>query len=390
MHKSKTVLLLPALVLSIILSFAALQPSTAQEEASTCHESPIQTLFFYKPVENITMEWMMKNTDYYIFTKNDENELAQAKEAGEGPVLQYMKYDAINDPCFQAMNEPGTPCSCDRNPLNNNVGWQPEDICFIRDNHPEWFLRGADGELLYFQNNVMMDPGQQGWRDFWVSRLEEYHAQYPWDGLFIDNLGTKFGMHSANFVPLQQYENDEVYRDTVVDFFTDVRERYFDPKGMPIYANVSVYRGDLPVYERYLDFLEGTMDEFWAYPREGFYSARDWESRLNRMNETLKAGKEVFLVAQGEWENHERMRFGLASYLLIASDQTYFRYTRQGSYERSWLYDEYRMPLGEPLGEFRTDGTTWRRDFANGVVSVTPETQSYTITVFNPRAACRR
>jgi hypothetical protein len=375
------------------------RPASQPTSQSTCvgkHESPVQLVFFYKPVVNITESWLNQNFDFFIYTKRDEESLTFLKQADErGTVsptaptaLQYIKYDAVQDPCFQAKNPAGTPCACDRNPLNNQVGWERDDICWIRDNHPEWFLRGADGELLYFQYHIMMDPGQAGWRDYWIARLREYHAQYPWDGIFIDNLATRFGLHNADFVPLQDYPNDQVYQDTVVDFFQDVRERYFDPEAKSIYANISVYQDDLPVYLRYLEYMEGAMDEFWAYGREEYYSVRGWVSRLERMSETLALGKRAFLISQGTWEDHERMRFGLASYLLIADENAYFRYTRQESYERAWLYDEYRLPLGEPLGAFTTDGVTWTRQFANGNVSVTPGTQDSTITLHNPEGDC--
>jgi hypothetical protein len=391
MRQSTRFLLLLAPVIALALMFTSPEPALPMVTNTACaarHESPTQLLFFYKPVENITTEWMAKNFDFFIFTKNDEETLAEVKTISDGEVLQYIKYDAVQDPCFQAKNPPGTPCNCDRNPLNNQVGWNAEDICWIRDNHPDWFLRGESGELLYFQYHVMMDPGNKGWRDFWLSRLESYHAQYPWDGIFIDNLGTRFGLHNADFVPLQRYENDRVYQDTVVGFFEDVRARYFDLAGKTIYANVSVYQNDLTTYLRYLDYLEGAMDEFWAYPREGYYSVSGWQSRLERMDETLKRGKKAFLISQGAWDDHERMRFGLASYLLIADENAYFRYTRQISYRRAWLYDDYKLPLGDPLGEYTTDGITWRRYFANGEVSVIPSQNEAALTVYDETGGC--
>ena len=52
-----------------------------------------------------------------------------------------------------------------------------------------------------------------------------------------------------------------------------------------------------------------------------------------------------------------RMRFGLASHLLIAQDRAYFRYTDSSVYSQAWVYDD----LGKDI---------WRSDEASAIQSL--------------------
>ncbi|MBC8098928.1 MAG: hypothetical protein H7Y11_05760 [Armatimonadetes bacterium] len=343
--------------------------------------------WFYKPPRNLTTEAITEHFDFFTLTRNDEADLATIQQLGSQPVLQYVKYDAVHDPCQQALKPIGTPCRCTQELKDNQVAWEADDICWIRDNHPEWLLRDADGEVMYFQGYLMLDPGQQGWRDFWVERLEISHLD-GWDGVFIDNLATRFGRHHDDLRPLQAYSTDLAYQDAVVGFFEDVRQRFFLPNEKLIFANISVRRGDLPVYLRYLDHLDGVMDEFWAYPRTGWYALEEWMTHLERMTETVNRGKRSLLIAQGTQANAKRQTFGFASYLLLASDLTYFRYTTDQDYRNAWLYDNYLLPLGQPIGAYRRNENQWQRDFENGQVTVNPDDRSAAITVFNPDGEC--
>jgi hypothetical protein len=355
---------------------------------SACNPSPIQLSWFYKPPKNTSLDNVADHFDYYILTKNDEQELSRLHRLGEGPVLQYLHWDSINDPCFQAKKPKGTPCSCGKRPLNNQAAWNPEDICWIRDNHPEWFLRDSEGNLLYYNHDLMMDPGSEGWLDYFLARMEKSQRD-GWDGVFFDNLGTRFTVHWANpDVKLKKYPTLDSYRAAAMGFLKEVNQRYFDPEDKPLFANISVRWGDNPTYFSYLSYFDGVMDEYWAVSRTGYYSVKSWEDRLLRAEGTLKQGKSMILVAQGTEQDYSRQRFTLASYLLIASDKAYFRYTRNDAYSQSWTYENYGLPLGKPLGDYTRNGNTWSRRFTNGEVKVNPETRTSSIKVYRSNLGC--
>jgi hypothetical protein len=356
-----------------------------------CTKDPIKTTWFYKPPKNTTMATVMKHFDIFVLTRDDEKFLNEVVNAGEGPVLQYIKYDAISDACFQAKKPKGTPCSCSTDPRANQVAWQPNDICWIRDNHPDWFLRDTSGNLLYWNEFLMMDPGNAGWREFWLSRIKQYQQQYPkWGGVFIDNMTTQFGKHSDDtHIKLQKYPTVQSYQDAVVGFINSVQSAYFKPSNRMVYANLSVRWGDFQPFVRYMKALDGSMDEFWAYPRSGYYSTKSWEARVLRAQEALKMGKSMMLISQGTQTDMNRELFGLASYLLVAGDKIYFRYTSDTAYSKMWLYDNYKARLGQPTSYYTRNGNVWSRNFTNGKVTVNPETRQATITL-NSSGTCNK
>jgi hypothetical protein len=354
---------------------------TADVSGRGCASSPTRLAWFYKPPGSSSLTSVINNYDIFTFTKNDEKSMRTVQNAGVRPVLQYIKYDAIQDPCFQARKPKGSPCSCSKKPLNNQVAWNAIDICDIRDNHPDWFLRDANGNLLYKDNQVMMDPGSQGWREFWVSRMRSSQSD-GWDGILIDNIATTFGMHGTNFVKLQRYSTDSAYQNAVVGFLSYARSTYFKPNNKVMYANISVRWKTDDAYRRFMEQLDGAQDEFWAYSRSGYYSTLSWEDDFFRARDTLSRGDSIILISQGSKTDTKRQLFGFASYLLIASDKTFFRYTSDsGGYGQMWLYDNYLFKLGTPTGAAYKSGDSWKRSFSNGEVKVTPGSREAKITL---------
>jgi hypothetical protein len=359
-------------------------PSLSLDAAGrACSSSPTKLAWFYKPPGSTSLSTVMNHFDIFTLTKNDEKTMRTVQNAGIRPVLQYIKYDAIHDPCFQAKKAKGTPCSCSKSPLNNQVAWNASDICNIRDNHPDWFLRDASGNLLYKDNQVMMDPGNQGWREFWLSRMRQSQS-VGWDGILIDNIATTFGLHGVNFVSLKKYSTDSAYQNAVVGFLAYARSSFFKPNGKLMYANISVRWKTDDAYRRYMEQLDGAQDEFWAYPRTGYYSTLSWEDDFFRARATLERGDSIILISQGAKTDTKRQLFAFGSYLLVASSKTYFRYTSDsGGYGQMWLYDNYQFKLGSPKGAAYRSGDSWKRSFTNGEVKVTPGARTAKITLYS-------
>jgi hypothetical protein len=115
----------------------------------------------------------------------------------------------------------------------------------------------------------------------------------------------------------------------------------------------------------------------------GFPYPPDWQVQMNQAEKALAQGKTLILVGQGKQENSQLETFTLASYLLITDGNAFFRYTNSNSYRELWLYENYDLDLGQPIGaRYKVQGG-WRRDFTKGYVVVKPQNKESEIVV-NP------
>jgi hypothetical protein len=98
-------------------------------------------------------------------------------------------------------------------------------------------------------------------------------------------------------------------------------------------------------------------------------------------------GKSIILVSHGTQTDLALQEFAFASYLLIADGKASFRYAGSSAYNQAWIYDNYKLNLGAALGKRYQNGSSWKRDFSNGSVSVDPASHVVSITVKGGAAA---
>jgi hypothetical protein len=123
------------------------------------------------------------------------------------------------------------------------------------------------------------------------------------------------------------------------------------------------------------------MQERWAvdWSINEYLSESRWKNDMTLAEKTQNQGKHILLVAPGSEADSNRQNFAFASYLLISNGKAVFRYSDEASYRQVWLYSNYEVELGAPLGARYQNGTSWRRDFANGYVIVDPVNHIATI-----------
>jgi hypothetical protein len=96
--------------------------------------------------------------------------------------------------------------------------------------------------------------------------------------------------------------------------------------------------------------------------------------------QTQSQGKCIILVASGNKTDTNRQNFAFTSYLLISNGMAAFRYADEDYYGEVWLYNNYSVDLGMPLGARYQIGTSWRRDFTRAFVIVDPVNRTATIS----------
>ena len=317
----------------------AIAPSPVPTLAS---EKLVQFAWFYKAPTNVDLETLAANYDTFILTHKDEDIRDTLRAYGvDAPVLQYMRFDAINDPD-----------SCEATPRGNQAAYLEGDFCFISHNHADWFLLNNDNQRILTGiegNYYRMNIASEGWREFYTARANEMKEEFGWDGLFMDST----------------IGNTSTPQNEIEDFFAYVRNHY---SGW-LFANL----GGMPneYSDDYNAYLDGMMHEAWSLDWEGNYvSATEWNTHLEHAEAAQAAGKMLILVAQGDAADTQKLTFAFASYLLVANGKASFRYG--GVYREAILIPH--VGLGQPLGPRYRTGEGWRRDFANGHVAVNPNT----------------
>ena len=336
----------------------------------------VQLAWFYKPPTAEELKALPKHFETFILTKNDEDERDELKAQGvEAPFLQYISFDVIIDPG-----------SCTAQPWRNQAADRPGDFCYISDNHPDWFMLDADGNRMYRDlgsgmRSALMDPGHPGWRAFWLERARESQEMLGWEGVFLDNVEASLAKRERRNQMPAAYQDDASYQAAVTGFLAYIYAEYFQPEGRPLYGNIIAQRNSDTWFD-YMQYLDGGMEEGWAVDwSDGYLSAKNWQKHLEKVEKTQQIGKHSILVAQGYQHDETRQAFAYASYLLVSNGNSSFRYTNDDNYREQWLYSNYDLELGAPLGTRYQDGDAWVRDFTNGSVQVDPLTQTATITM---------
>jgi hypothetical protein len=352
----------------------ALPGATAKASATARPNPIIRLAWFYKPPQDGQLGQVARNFDFFILTYKDESERDQLKAQGvTAPFSQYLLFLVINDPG-----------DCQKNPPGNQVAYKAGDFCMISQEHPDWFLLDQDGNRIRGSGDYYyMDPGNDGFRQFWLERARELQETYGWDSLFLDNVeASQAKLVNDGTVPAQ-YPDDKSYTQAVYGFLAYIRQNYFLPQGKPMYGNI-VSVDDDTVRKHYIQQLDGVMIESFATDwSAGYREHDDWEQQMDLAQSVLSQGKTLILVSQGDENDLNRQKFAFASYLLVADGNAVFRYSNSDSYREVWLYDDYRLDLGKPVGKRYQSKGAWRRDFSKGYVVVDPQKHTAEIVV-NP------
>jgi hypothetical protein len=348
-------------------------------ETVTAESTPISILdehntvklaWFYRPTSDFHIETLVKNFDLFILTHLDEEKRDLLKKAGaSSPFLQYLQMITIMDPG-----------SCEAQPWGNQVAYKPNDFCQISLEHPDWFLLDVYGNRIYDNEiTVFMDPGNEGYRAFWLERAREMQEIYGWDGIFLDNAEASLNKLRDRGYISARYDTDEKFQESVKNFLIHVNKNYFTPAHRPLLANI-VEVNDYNVWLAYQEGLDGVMIERFAVGwADTYLPPFDWEEQMQAVEESQRLNKTLIFVSQGNGNDPDRQLFALASYLLVANSNTTFRYTNYEKYDEIWLYENYNLDLGQPLGTRYQKGINWQRDFTRGRVTVNPYTHAAAI-----------
>lgn len=339
--------------------------------------------FQYYDGDKPSSEYLATHVDWLMMRYGAEQRRQEVYAHGyRGLILQYVLAYQIEGP--GPYKNKHSKCKSNYTPLRNNVMWT-KDFCKTAHKHEDWFLHNGKGQRLYTKDtnwdgtpiySYYMNPASEGFRRFWVEQIQKQH-EAGWQGFFLDNVGVSYA-YLANRPTnkdgkVKEYSSDEAWHTAVTGFLDYLHSSF--PKH-PIWGNMIESDASPRSWEPFLDHLDGFQEENFATNWLGQPSLNldQWNAMMTRAEQAIARGKGVVLYGQGEHDDLERMRFSLASYLLIATadERATFRYAHTGSYPDLWWYPEYDMNLGLPRGPRYLNGSLWIRDFQCGQVIVDP------------------
>ncbi|HET6314401.1 MAG TPA: putative glycoside hydrolase [Chloroflexia bacterium] len=340
--------------------------------------------WFHKPPEDGTTPEQMTQAHRYIHLTSlaDIEYRDQLRDAGyDGPIYTYITANAVEGPGPYANSS--EECEAGYEPFDNTLTWKTDDFCRYVHAHESWFLHNGEGERLvddYFGSGrwtYLMNPADPGWQAFAQERLVVMRDEWGYDGVWLDNVDldlarAKFDVENGDG-RVREFAGDVEWRAGIESWLRGVRSAVGE---WPIWANLVGGGKAADSWDPYAPYLDGAMDEsFGVRWVDEWRPAQDWHGQLERASRWLGAGKGLVMVGQGAKEDHERLLFTLASYLLVAEgEQAFYRYTRFDSYYNSvWLYPEFdtARQLGRPTGpRDEVVPGVWRRTFTNGTVEV--------------------
>jgi hypothetical protein len=340
--------------------------------------------FHVAPEPGAPIDRIASRASFVTLTRGDEKYRDTLRQAGyNGLVLQFLVASQVNGP--GPYSNAGDACDFEFRPLRNGIVHERGEFC--RDIHPndDWFLHNGAGQRLHDfvgETGVWyhMNPASPGWRAYALHRILG-DAVGPnalgYDGILLDGVELsmiKVAEQLANADgSVMEFQSDSAYRQAWIDYLETISDAIRGD--VQLWANLLVDPNDGGSWTAYLHHLDGAMFLSFATGYRGV-SVQRWENNLTQAEAALAMGKGFVAVGLGDTANENLQRFAAASYLLIAeTERSYFRYVSRESRDELnsfWLYGNYDVTLGDPLGPRYRINDRWRRDFTCGFVEADP------------------
>jgi hypothetical protein len=207
------------------------------------------------------------------------------------------------------------------------------------NSHEDWFAHDSSGNRIPGgdQNAFKPDATNPAYRAYRISHVLSYINQYNLDGFFWDG-------------PPIDDNNSALWSQFMKEFKAALGQKLMivntTPPGPGYYPDVD---------NAYLQIADGTNMEVLDYSGTNY----EWWRQMYQRN--VSEGK-LFVLSSGTQDHHKQM----AMYAL------HLMFFDQGGYFDTQDVDfpELHIPLGNPVGPPRQQGTVWTRQFASATVTV--------------------
>jgi len=281
--------------------------------------------------------------------------------------------------------------------LKDTRGATPDDY---RDYNKR--IRWTNNSKSGYYNRFYIDVANTDFQDWAVGQIIEMVSgkrqglSYSYDGLAFDNvnLGRRRWSALSHQYPNWKYAGKlQQWNNGFLTFLKKIRKE-LNKHSLKLVANHSMYYGtdtDKACWEEYLDCVDGIFTER-ALRRKAasgqYYTGEKWQESIRKHEQGLQKGLMSWWMCYPSAGQRGQMEFmySYCTWLLIKkTGLSFFNSTTKGKYsyyklEIPW-FQEYELPIGEPVGNRYQLGKCHARDYQGGLILVNPTDKTTVITL---------
>jgi hypothetical protein len=236
---------------------------------------------------------------------------------------------------------------------------------WVREHHPEWILRTADGAEIHPDEHpgwVLLDFGDAGYQGAWSLRIQQSLTGGGWTGVDVADAGNE-----------PEWSGTPVDPRTGADLDPDDRATYLAQALSLVHAAMRTQGFFLLAQNGPPDIVEPAQINSADALTTGTGFARlhgvAWTTLLRYYLQVQRERGAAFVFETGPDPGERRDIYGLAAYLLVA--------TPEGAYglaPGAAVAPLYDLDLGAPDPDVLAEqvGEAWRRAYPDGAVAVNP------------------
>jgi hypothetical protein len=283
------------------------------------------------------------------------------------------------------------------------------DIDYIERYHPEWFLLkddnnataqdyrnpdkrmrwNPDDPMDYNYDRFFLDVGNPSFQDWavdqFVKRLDPVsgiNARIRYSGIVADNVLLTVWVNSKTEIyPNWKYAGGESQWNQSYFTFLGKLHTAMQRDGYLLIVNHTTdysSNRDGSEWQDLMNIVDGMADENALLSSSGLFGGEMWEWSLTHHEEILEKGLYDWWIFTPDTERgdteFQQFLYVYGSFLLVRDD-TYSLFgtiRRKDGVDLNPWYEEYNIPLGDPMGRRYPWQGCWMRDFQYGKVVVNP------------------
>ncbi len=250
------------------------------------------------------------------------------------------------------------------------------------NSHENWFVHDVNGNRIINPSwgTYLMDVGNIGWREHWVSYVNNKLAISPeYTGVFADDVSDE--INQEIFTQTLTSETINGWHSATLGMLMYIQANLSSDKQLII--NTEAGWSPNHLNSDYLEFADGMLIEgYFHAPWEDSTSyTKVLPSQIDCLISGSSAGKLMIAVSGSTTEDSRILKWTYASFLLgVNSSNSYWCWNIGSSYAIDPEYHSItETNLGSPIGPYYTTQNIYMRDFTGGKVLSNPSENPVTI-----------